>query len=156
MCIFFHTLWTSFNRFFWHGGQTWRNLKKGRLHALLIGEGLGGNTVGSAWVDQVCGRPTIRQGPFSISLARGSDMNTAETLAHEIGHNLGIEHDFTPGRRGRTCGPGQWRKGGALMNYGRPLGRTWSKCSAEDFTSYFKYNQPFCLKISKLIFKYGV
>ena len=117
---------------------------------------MGGNTVGSAWVDQVCGRPTIRQGPFSISLARGSDMNTAETLAHEIGHNLGIEHDFTPGRRGRTCGPGQWRKGGALMNYGRPLGKTWSKCSAEDFTRYFKYNQPFCLKISKLIFKYGV
>ena len=131
----------------------WWNLKKGRLHALLIGKGLSGNTVGLAYLDQACGNPTKGGGPYSINKAVGSDMNTAETLAHEIGHNFGIEHDFAPGRRGHTCGPGQWGKGGGLMNYGRPLGiELWSKCSGEDFIRYFQRNQPFCLKTSKFIF----
>ena len=133
----------------------WWNLKKGRLHALLIGKGLSGNTVGLAYLDQACGNPTKGGGPYSINKAVGSDMNTAETLAHEIGHNFGIEHDFAPGRRGHTCGPGQWGKGGGLMNYGRPLGiELWSKCSGEDFIRYFQRNQPFCLTTSKFIFKF--
>ena len=134
-----------------------RNHKKGRLHALLIGEGLSGSITGMAWVDTACW-PTSRQtgtsGPYSITKVVGSDMNTAETLAHEMAHNLGIEHDFQTARRGSTCGPGQWVKGGALMNYGRPFERTWSKCSSGDFIRYFQSNQPFCLKTSELFFKF--
>ena len=129
------------------------NLQKGRLHAMLIGQSLGGNTVGVAWADTACREPGGfgGGGPFSINLARGSDMSTGETLAHELAHNLGVAHDFDSSRRGRTCGPGQWSPGGALMNYGRPLGKTWSECTREDFTNYFKCNQPYCLKTSKYI-----
>ena len=129
------------------------NLQKGRLHAMLIGQSLGGNTVGVAWASTACREPGGfgGGGPFSLNLARGSDMSTGETLAHELAHNLGVEHDFESGRRGHTCGPGQWSPGGALMNYGRPLGKTWSECTREDFNNYFKCNQPFCLKTSKYI-----
>ena len=133
------------------------NLQKGRLHALLIGQGqrLGGNTVGIAFAHTACREPGSygAGGPFSINVASRSDMSTGETLAHELAHNLGVEHDFETGRRGHTCGPGIHAPGGSLMNYGKPMGKEiWSKCSREDFTKYFQCNQPFCLKTSKLIF----
>ena len=88
--------------------------------------------------------------PFSLNTYTLHDLATGQTLAHEMAHNLGISHDFdmTQGRR-HTCGPGKTAPGGALMNYGRPLGKTWSDCSREDFKKYFSMQQPFCLKTSR-------
>ena len=89
--------------------------------------------------------------PFSLVKYTSSDIETGQTLAHELAHNLGIGHDFQvmKGRSLGTCGPGTYAPGGALMNYGRPLGKTWSDCSREDFQNHFNQQQPFCLKTSK-------
>ena len=89
--------------------------------------------------------------PFSLVKYTSSDIETGQTLAHELAHNLGIGHDFEvmKGRSLGTCGPGTYAPGGSLMNYGRPLGKTWSDCSREDFQNQFNKQQPFCLKTSK-------
>merc|ERR1711974_50721 len=81
-----------------------------------------------------------------------TDMTTGQTLAHEMGHSMGLGHDFWKTWRGRkqSCGPGKFTPGGALMNYG-VRGETWSKCSVEDFKNYYiqqTREKAFCLKIS--------
>ena len=151
------------------------NFKKGRLHAFLVSGYIGfdddaideGNK-GLAWVSAACSQqgPNTtnsrgeNEGPYSLTTVRNSqsDMTSGETLAHELAHNLGVGHDFEspyptkPGmqkQRTQSCGPGIFEPGGALMNYGRPLGSTiWSNCTQEDFMNYFQVSQPFCLKTS--------
>ena len=149
-------------------------LKKGRLHAFLVDGNIGHHssspeTNGIAWVGTVCGKNLMFDWlihvilkllvayhfagslPFSLVKYTSSDIETGQTLAHELAHNLGIGHDFQvmKGRSLGTCGPGTYAPGGALMNYGRPLGKTWSDCSREDFQYHFNQQQPFCLKKSK-------
>jgi hypothetical protein len=92
--------------------------------------------------------------------------NTAQSVAHEIGHIIGMFHDFQnptnladeyPQLRGhilrkKTCGPAA-DEGGAknyLMNYALPMQSLWSECSNEDFRNYYALitanNGNFCLK----------
>ena len=74
---------------------------------------------------------------------------TAITLAHEIGHILGMHHDFKPvaERRG-MCGEGM-NEGTLIMNYGEPR-TVWSRCSNEDFRRLYDAviatRGQFCLK----------
>ena len=83
----------------------------------------------------------------------------AETFSHEVGHIIGIRHDFDSNKnkndiaRTKTCGPGKWHTGSnnQIMNYNQPRQPTWSVCSNEDFRAYYtattiKYNGKFCLK----------
>ena len=147
------------------------NFKKGRLHALLVSGTIGwhspcNETSGIAWTSSVCNpqdpSSMEREGPLSITRVFSdsqTDMTTGDTLAHELAHNLGVGHDFesthpeAPGslqkQRTRTCGPGMFEPGGALMNYGRPLKSTWSECTIEDFMNYFQAIQPYCLVTSE-------
>ena len=79
----------------------------------------------------------------------------SQTLAHEVGHVIGMDHDFESNQnvRNHTCGPKKWKGGydNQIMNYGSPRQPTWSECSNEDFRNYYfsitsQYNEKFCLE----------
>ena len=75
----------------------------------------------------------------AVAISRWKDnaIETAQTFAHEIGHALGIDHDF----QGESiCGPAEESGGNdnQIMNYGRPRKSTWSRCSNSDFKKYYQ------------------
>jgi len=160
------TSFTDLNQDFTPGGRGLRtfmetvpksNLKKGTIHMLLtdIKEG---RVVGIAWLNAVCG--SNNRLATAITRWHSNAASTAKTVAHEIGHNLGMYHDFDkPPHRSKPCGPGQWKgtSGGIkneIMNYGTPKEESFSKCSNQDFKHYYttvvgggKKNAKFCLKV---------
>jgi len=71
---------------------------------------------------------------FNINWVEDNNYETALTFAHELGHNLGIRHDFDKdhgGKRGHCNG----EKG--VMSYGiHP--DTWTRCSNKDFSNWYQ------------------
>ena len=60
-----------------------------------------------------------------------------QLVAHEIGHNLGLAHDFDErhGGKGSTCNQGHH-----IMSYGNWTGQTkFSSCSQKDFQVHYTY-----------------
>jgi hypothetical protein len=118
------------------------NLKSiGTIHMLLTNKKKSPN-VGIAWNTSVCGK--TKRYASGITRWHHSNPSTAKTLAHEIGHNLGMYHDFEkfPKVRHRvdTCGPSQFDghfTTNEIMNYGRPKAASFSKCSNDDFKQYY-------------------
>ena len=72
-------------------------------------------------------------------------------MAHEIGHFLGMEHDFHENHEGKNC-----VKDNHLMTYAKlPEMVKWSSCSKADFQAYYLMTQKegwkWCMEGNSLI-----
>ena len=72
---------------------------------------------------------------------RGRDIaQTVRTFAHEIGHWLGMAHDFSNSNGGNN-GP---CNGQGLMSYGRSRPNDWSTCSNRNWQAHYRSTQHRC------------
>ena len=70
-------------------------------------------------------------------------------VAHEIGHNMGMDHDFLneDAKQKRVDSKGRPCTGvGGIMDYNQKSYDKWSTCSVEDFSKYFNSMKTFCLE----------
>jgi len=84
-----------------------------------------------------------RRSAISINELLYSDHHTAKVFAHELGHTIGMEHDFEDihgGDHGKCNHQG-------LMSYGNTPTQ-WSSCSDNDFKTWWKEEGHACLRQS--------
>merc|ERR1712223_1666049 len=93
----------------------------------------GDNTAGYAWVGLICDDPY----DTNIEEMQTNELRSAYLLAHELGHNLGMYHDFAD----RHGGEGNPCDDTGIMSYGSyswwETISQWSTCSASDFASHY-------------------
>lgn len=85
-------------------------------------------TVGLAWVGGCC----KTHDKTSFNEWRKTAAATAMVLAHEMGHNFGMSHDFDK----KHGGDNSACNGLGIMSYGDAPAK-WSQCSISDFTGYY-------------------
>jgi len=138
------------------------NLRRS-MHLLLTDDGQDHGELGIANSLSMCKRNTFK----AASLVKYffDNANTAYVIAHELGHLIGMFHDFdkpydypqiramgVEDIRKYTCGASELEGGidNYLMNYETPMQPIWAKCSNEDFSNYYKLivgnGEEFCLK----------
>ncbi|XP_051049244.1 disintegrin and metalloproteinase domain-containing protein 8 isoform X3 [Phodopus roborovskii] len=124
---------------------TWRqqNLLGQHPHdsvQLITGIDFIGTTVGLAKVSAVCSR---HSGAVNQDHSR-NPISVASTMAHELGHNLGMNHDEDI--QGCYC-PIPREGGGCIMTekFGSTFPRKFSRCSQVDLESFMVKPQTDCL-----------
>ncbi|XP_061553352.1 disintegrin and metalloproteinase domain-containing protein 12 isoform X8 [Phycodurus eques] len=108
---------------------------------LVMGSALDGTTVGMAAQASMCSRD--RSGGVNVDHLV-SVLGVASTVAHELGHNLGMSHDS----RERRCHcANQPRMGGCIMepSTGFLPGQQFSSCSASDLSVSLLRGGGMCL-----------
>jgi len=96
--------------------------------------------VGIAWLGTACHTTTGYQ--ININeVYNGNIQATAEIFVHELGHNLGMRHDFAE----ENGGPGNPCDGKGMMSYVRPPRPAWSTCSNKDFANWYQAEGNQCL-----------
>jgi len=88
-------------------------------------------TVGMAWMGTACSTWGSAAGITELYREDNSEFHSARTYVHEVGHNLGMWHDFDSIHGGKDC------DGQGLMSYGLTPDK-WSSCSNEDFVDAYK------------------
>ena len=96
---------------------------------------------GIAYLSSVCAPASYNRYKQSINCYGTSHSAMGQLLAHEIGHNLGMSHDFDP-KHGGNYGPCNNQ---GIMSYNNPP-HVWTTCSVSDFTSHYTaYRNSWCL-----------
>jgi len=91
-------------------------------------------TVGIAWGKTVCIHSSGNKYKESINEWRKTHAEAGQLIAHEMGHNLGMDHDFTEAHKASGC------DGTGIMSYGDPPNQ-WSECSKRDFQAHYLTNK---------------
>jgi len=126
-------------------------------HVYVTYQGSASGIVGMAWVGTTCSIYQFYRS--NINEWFRTDTITAQIIAHEIGHNLGMFHDFTNSRGNRYENGQLCTNVGGYMDYTQTPTK-WSDCSVGDFTRYYNFvnsrrpndgvrpSSPFCLQES--------
>ncbi|XP_029474871.1 A disintegrin and metalloproteinase with thrombospondin motifs 19 [Rhinatrema bivittatum] len=93
------------------------------------------DTVGIAYLSGMCSEKR------KCTIAEDSGLNLAFTIAHEMGHNMGINHDndHPSCADGVHIMSGEWIKGQNLGDV------SWSRCSREDLERFLRSKASNCL-----------
>ena len=89
---------------------------------------------GVAYLGTACLPPNENAIKSSINEWGPHHSDMGQTIAHEIGHNLGMRHDFDPDHAAKGCD-----KTGTMSYEG--LLNQWSTCSKSDFQAHYIYAQ---------------
>jgi hypothetical protein len=100
-------------------------------------------TIGIAWSPVICSGSSSNGWKTSINEWRPQSVSFGGLLAHEIGHNLGMAHDFDDKHGGDSSACNQDNH---IMSYGSSKYK-WSTCSKADFEArYLQVQNNWCME----------
>jgi len=100
-------------------------------------------TIGIAWCPVICGPSYHNAWKTSINEWRPDSISYGGLVAHEVGHNLGMKHDFAEAHGGQSS---SCNKDNHIMAYGNSKEK-WSACSKKDFEArYLQVKNSWCME----------